>query len=77
MDSDFRAVLEGNNIKGRLITVLEGQDITDIEMFRSLKSEELRILFDRAGPMVSVGQFSLLSRLWERETGLQGTIIVS
>ena len=74
MDSDFRAILEESNIKGRLIDHLEAQDITDEEIFRSLKSDELRLVFDRAGPLVSVGQFSLLCRLWERETGLEGEL---
>ena len=75
MNRAFRSFLEQNRIKPRLIAILEAEDITEELIFRSLRDEDLRLLFDRAGE-ISVGQYALLCRLWEREVhsaqGLRG-----
>ena len=67
MDSDFRSTLVKNKIKHTVISLLEEEDITDVDIFRSLRECDLQLLFERRS--LSVGQYSLLCGLWKTVVG--------
>ena len=65
MEPSFRSVLAGRKIKEPVLVQLEAEDITSEEIFRSLRRDDLRLLFDRG---LTVGQYSLICRVWEEMT---------
>ena len=66
MDSDFRSTLVKNKIKHTVISLPE-EDITDVDIFRSLWECDLQLLLERRSLLV--GQYSLLCGLWKTLVG--------
>ena len=61
MEEEFAKFLHEKKIKEHVRELLEREDITSLEIFKCLRNEELTLLFNRG---LSVGQFSLLYKLW-------------
>ena len=62
MEKDFEEFLRQKKIKKEVREKLANEDITSLDIFASLRAEDLNLLYEKG---LIIGQFSLLSTAWK------------